>query len=223
MGLHAADYIAIIGIMDNKKNSLKSIVYQETLDGIIRGEYKANQIINEQELVTKFGFSKSPVREALIALCNEGILKNIPRYGYEVIRLTSKDAHEILHFRFILEGGLLLRCYKQITEEQIAELYRLDNLCNESAEDMWVHWEHNINFHLKLISYSDNTYAYHQLQKSMDILKRAYAQFYWDKWDAEYNPVDMRYHSKILSCIQSRHIDKALEYLELDLADFRSI
>ena len=34
-----------------QKNSLKSIVYQETLDGIIRGEYKANQIINEQELV----------------------------------------------------------------------------------------------------------------------------------------------------------------------------
>lgn len=209
--------------MNTEKSSLKSIVYQETLDGIIRGEYKANQIINEQELVAKFGFSKSPVREALIALCNEGVLRNIPRYGYEVIRLTSKDANEILRFRFILEGGLLKECYDRITSGDMEELYRLDNLCNASVDDMWVHWEHNINFHLKLISYSGNTYAYQQLQRSMDLLKRAYAQFYWDKWDAAYNPIDMRYHSAILSCIKKKDIDRALENLELDLKDFRSI
>lgn len=209
--------------MNKEKNSLKSIVYQETLDGIIRGEYKAGQIINEQELVTKFGYSKSPVREALISLCNEGILRNIPRYGYEVVRLTSKDVEEILRFRFLLEGGLLRGCHTDITAQQMDELYRLDNLCNESVKDMWVHWEHNMNFHLMLISCSGNSYAYQQLQKSMDILKRAYAQFYWDKWDEAYNPVDMRYHSKILSCIQSGDIGKALEYLELDLKDFRSI
>lgn len=93
-----------------QKNSLKSIVYQETLDGIIRGEYKANQIINEQELVEKFGFSKAPIREALLSLCNEGVLHNIPRYGYEVVRLTSEDAAFILRYRFHLEGGFLKDC-----------------------------------------------------------------------------------------------------------------
>ncbi|PNV62146.1 GntR family transcriptional regulator [Clostridium sp. chh4-2] len=209
--------------MNKEKNSLKSIVYQETLDGIIRGEYKANQIINEQELVAKFGFSKSPVREALISLCNEGVLHNIPRYGYEVVRLTSKDANEILRFRFILEGGMLRDCYDKITPDQIDELYRLDDLCNASVDDMWVHWEHNINFHLKLLSYSGNAYAYQQLQRSMDILKRAYAQFYWDKWDSAYNPIDMRYHRAILSCIKIKDIHGALKNLELDLKDFRSI
>ena len=63
--------------MNTEPNSLKSLVYQETLDGIISGAYKANQILNEKELVQKFGVSKSPVREALIALCNEGVLRNI--------------------------------------------------------------------------------------------------------------------------------------------------
>ena len=76
--------------MKKEKQSLKSIVYQETLDGIIRGEYKAGQIINEQELVQKFGYSKSPIREALIALCNDEILRSIPRYGYEIIRFTNE-------------------------------------------------------------------------------------------------------------------------------------
>lgn len=209
--------------MKKEKDSLKSIVYRQTLDGIIKGEYKANQIINEQELVEKFGFSKSPIREALIALCNEGVLRNIPRYGYEVIRLTSKDVHEILRFRFLLEGGLLRESYSLITEEKMEHLYQLDDLCNASVDDMWVHWDYNMSFHLCLLSYSGNAYAYQQLEKSMGILKRAYAQFYWDKWDAEYNPIDMRYHRDILACIKAKDIDGALQKLELDLQEFRSI
>lgn len=209
--------------MAQKKDSLKSIVYQETLNGIIQGEYKANQIINEQELVGKFGFSKAPVREALIALCNEGILRSIPRYGYEVVRISGTDVQEILRFRFLLEGGLLRENYISMTPEQLKALYEIDELCNTSVDNMWLHWDYNNQFHLKLLSYAGNSYAYQQLKRSLDILKRAYAQFYWDKWDAAYNPVDMRYHRKILSCIESREIDKALSYLELDLKDFRTI
>lgn len=209
--------------MTKEKSSLKSIVYQEMLDGIIRGEYKGNQIINEHELVTKFGFSKAPIREALIALCNEGVLRNIPRYGYEVVRLTSEDAAEILHFRFILESGMLRECYQKITATQLAELMRLDELCNASADDLWVHWEHNTNFHVCLLSCAGNTYAVSQLKRSMSILKRAYAQFYWDKWNKEYTPLDMRYHSHILTCIRNNDISGAVENLRLDLAEFRSI
>ena len=137
--------------MQKVRNSLKNIVYQETLDGIIRGEYKANQVINEQELVEKFGFSKSPVREALVSLCNEGVLRNIPRYGYEVVRLTRQDVDEMLAFRYILESGMLKKCYDTVTAAQLEELHRLDDMCNASVDDMWVHWEHNVEFHLKLL------------------------------------------------------------------------
>ena len=203
-----------------QKNSLKSIVYQETLDGIIRGEYKANQIINEQELVEKFGFSKAPIREALLSLCNEGVLHNSPRYGYEVVRLTSEDAAFILRYRFHLEGGFLKDCYQRISEEQLDELARLDDLCNETSDDLWVHWEHNTHFHLKLLSCAGNEYACQELQRSMDILKRAYAQVYWNRWNNLYNPMDMRYHKQILSCIRQKNISEALHYLELDLKDF---
>ncbi len=209
--------------MKKEKSSLKSIVYQETLDGIIRGEYKAGQILNEQELVEKFGFSKSPVREALIALCNEGVLRSIPRYGYEVIRLTGRDVEEILRYRLILERGLLQDGGQNITEEYLGELERLNTLCNASEDDMWVHWEHNMNFHLALVSCSGNQYAAAQLKKSMDILKRAYAQFYWDKWSDQFNPFDMKYHQNIITCLRNGDVEGAVEKLELDFQDFHSL
>lgn len=203
-----------------QKSSLKSIVYQETLDGIIRGEYKANQIINEQELVEKFGFSKAPIREALLALCNEGVLHNIPRYGYEVIRLTSEDVEQILRYRFHLEGGFLRDCYQKISDPQLVELTRLDELCNSSRHDVFVHWEHNANFHLTLISCAGNDYAFRELKRAMDILKRAYAQTHWNRRDALYNSCETRNHRQLISCIRSKNIEEALHILELDLKNF---
>lgn len=202
-----------------QKTSLKTIVYNAVLEGIFKDEYKPNQIINEQELVNKFGYSKSPVREALIALCSDGILKNIPRFGYEVVRLTRQDVEQILDYRFILEGGYLKACYTTITDEQYQHLEHLNTLCNE-ATDVWKHWEANVNFHLALLSCSNNQYAYDELKKSMNILKRAYAQFYWEKWSVVTQPTDVIHHVDILDCIRRNDIDSALIYLREDLSDF---
>ena len=202
-----------------QKTSLKTIVYNSVLEGIFKDEYKPNQIINEQELVNKFGYSKSPVREALIALCSDGILKNIPRFGYEVVRLTRQDVDQILVYRFILEGGYLTAYYNTITEEQYQRLEHLNTLCNEATE-VWEHWEANVNFHLGLLSCSNNQYAYDELKKSMNILKRAYAQFYWEKWNVVTQPTDVSHHVDILDCIRKKDIDRALAYLREDLSDF---
>ena len=55
-------------LMKKQQESLKNMVYQAILNGIFTDEYKPNQIINEQELVQKFGCSKTPIREALVTL-----------------------------------------------------------------------------------------------------------------------------------------------------------
>lgn len=204
--------------MKKTESSLKSIAYQKILDGIIRGEYQANQIINEQELVEKFGFSKSPIREALATLCNEGILRNLPRFGYEVVQLTRKDISETLDFRYIIEGGFLRESYRKITEEQLNRLYYLDELCKSPIDDAWIHWEHNANFHYTLLTYSGNEYACAQLKKSMDILKRAYVQLYRDKWGEALSK--RGYHDLMLNSIRMKDIDSALDYLRQELTDY---
>ena len=77
--------------MKKQQESLKNMVYQAILNGIFTDEYKPNQIINEQELVQKFGCSKTPIREALVTLCNEGILRSFPRFGYQVVSVSRED------------------------------------------------------------------------------------------------------------------------------------
>ena len=81
------------------RKNLKEIVYDSILESIYSSEFRPNEIITESGLIKKFGFSKSPVREALTALCHEGVLHNIPRCGYQVIAMTTEDV-EIVHMDF---------------------------------------------------------------------------------------------------------------------------
>ena len=146
--------------MKKQQESLKNMVYQAILNGIFTDEYKPNQIINEQELVQKFGCSKTPIREALVTLCNEGILRSFPRFGYQVVSVSREEAQNILDFRLVLEGGYLRQSIGNITEENLAELAEIDERCKQSTDSVWDHWEANTAFHLKLISFSGNAYAY---------------------------------------------------------------
>ena len=85
------------------------------MEDIYAGVHKPGDILNEGTLVAKYQCSKSPVREALIALCENHVLRNIPRSGYEVTRLTMEDIREMLEFRYCLEGGTLLKRGGRIT------------------------------------------------------------------------------------------------------------
>ena len=201
--------------------TIKDTVYQNIMNSIISSEYKPNDIITERELIEKYGCSKSPVRDALIALCNEKVLISHPRYGYEVVRLTGDDIRNILEFRFALEGFLLEKSFSSITSDDLNELRRLDELCEQTLkESMWTHWEANTQFHLKLASFSHNTYALEQLSAAMTRLKRAYAQFYWENWTTATPNNDVRFHENIIQELEHGNVQKCISYLKDDLNDF---
>ena len=204
------------------ENSIKDTIYHAVLEGILNCEYQPGQVINEKELTTRFECSKSPVREALVALCNDNVLRNIPRYGYEIIRLTREDIDEMMQVRYLLEGGMLIQNLSNIGPAQIEKLKQLDAAC-AVASDIWGHWECNENFHRQMMAFCRNDFAYHELDRILGRLKRAYAQFYWTKWDASLIPYDTKNHSQIISSIQQQDSNMLLGALKNDLEDFGNL
>ena len=106
--------------------SIKSQVYEGIMKDILDGVYKANDIINEKTLMEKYGVSKTPVREALVQLCSEGVLNNIPRFGYQLMAILPNQIMEIIEFRKIVELGALETCFPHLTSEQLSQLKRLN-------------------------------------------------------------------------------------------------
>lgn len=101
------------------KENLKEKVYQGIYDDVTNGIYKQNDILTESRLIEQYNVSKSPVREALIELCKDGILKNIPRMGYQVMPVTLKEVIDILELRADIETSGLRKAYPIINEKQL--------------------------------------------------------------------------------------------------------
>ncbi len=58
----------------------------------------------EQEVALALGMSRTPVREAMVRLSNEGLVEVIPRHGMRVLPMSATDMREIYEILTALEG-----------------------------------------------------------------------------------------------------------------------
>ena len=199
--------------------SLKRQIYDQMLNEILLGTYKPNIPFTEKELVEKYAVSKSPIREALIELCTEGVLRSIPRCGYEVIKIEDRDIKEAKEYRIILECGGLERYWNLIKDEDIERMQKTQDSGLHEI-DILAHWNRNSLFHLDLISCYNNSYMYKALEASLRLMTRAYVQFQWDKWRQTKFIGTSRNHRDVLDFIKKGDKESALKTLKLDIEGF---
>ncbi|WP_373232418.1 GntR family transcriptional regulator [Cohnella sp.] len=70
---------------------------------IINGTIKPNEVISENRIAADFGTSRSPVREALKTLSNEGLIR-LERMGAVVLGLSLQDIEELYDVRYLIES-----------------------------------------------------------------------------------------------------------------------
>ncbi|MAV82747.1 MAG: GntR family transcriptional regulator [Pelagibacteraceae bacterium] len=92
--------------------------------------------LDERQLSLKLGVSRTPIREAIARLEQEGIVKTIPRRGVFVNRKTKKDLIEIVSVWAGLEGYAAHLIIKNSTQEEIKKLekfcqYKKENVLSE--------------------------------------------------------------------------------------------
>ena len=83
--------------------SLNETAYRTIKGDIISCELRPGQEISEGVLVKRYGFSKAPLRSALMRLRQDGLVVLRGRQGNIVAPITIQDVHEIFQLRLILE------------------------------------------------------------------------------------------------------------------------
>jgi DNA-binding GntR family transcriptional regulator len=84
--------------------SLRQQVVEQIRTAIIEGRLKPNDHIVEAVLTQQLGVSRTPVREALILLEQDGLVVSYPHRGSYVRTFTAQDVHEIFSMRTALEN-----------------------------------------------------------------------------------------------------------------------
>ena len=97
-------------------------VYERLKRAIHRGELKPGERLVEQRLAKELGVSRTPIREALYRLEQDGLVEKIPHGGALVKDNTRDEVEEILGLRAVLEGYAAAQATKRKNEGLLREL-----------------------------------------------------------------------------------------------------
>ena len=101
---------------------LRDVVFQSLGEAILKGDLRPGERLMELQLAAKLGVSRTPIREAIRMLEQEGLAVTIPRKGAEVARMTEKDMEDVLQIREALDDLAVQVACDKITQEQLERL-----------------------------------------------------------------------------------------------------
>ena len=144
----------------NVPTVLKDRVYEALRAAISAMDIYADEEppkLDERRLAEDLGVSRTPIREALSRLEQEGLVQNIPRRGAFVVRKTKKEILEMICVWGALEGLAARMATVRASDEEIAELRQLFVTFKDS-EGTSAHIDEysskNITFHQAIIKLS---------------------------------------------------------------------
>jgi len=115
-------------------SNLSEKIYEILKNQVINEELKPGERLLDDKLASKFGVSRTPVREALTRLSSQGLVEIIPRSRMYVKRLNRKDVEEIYEIRRLLEGLATRQAAPVIDNKKLKQLSLLLDKAKRSLD-----------------------------------------------------------------------------------------
>ena len=187
--------------------SKATAVYDLLKQDVIRLRFRRDEIINEKALAERYQVSKTPVREALSVLVQEGYLKKIPRVGYLLREVTEEDYRKLIYLRFTLVKGVVLRIIRSCTEEEILSLR---DYCKEERISYQDFGGVNYDFHMAMARLTGNEYLAEEVRRIFQRTIRAPSVNLYQEVREEPH----RYHLQLIDAMRDRDVETALRLIE---------
>jgi len=141
----------------NSEPTFKTRIYATLKHAIANMEiYRTSEDtwLDERQLAEKLGVSRTPIREAIAMLEQQGFVKSIPRRGVMVLRKTKREVIEMIQVWAALEGMAARLVSLNASGKDIARLRKLFEEFNDSHKPSDYVGEYstaNLTFHQTLI------------------------------------------------------------------------
>lgn len=125
---------------------------------IIVGQLAPGTLHSVQALASRFGISRTPVREALIDLSKQGMVRFERNRGVRILETSVHDLEEILAIRLLLEPPATYRAVAQFTPAALRELeIEVDEMASATDRgDRFSFMRHDRGFHSIVLGMSGN-------------------------------------------------------------------
>ncbi len=144
---------ALKAIASRRARSLTAIVEKELERMIVGGELRSGERLNEQILAQRFGVSRGPIREAMRALEQAGLVSARLNQGFFVRQITPEEIGEIYEMRAVVYGYACARLAAHIDPSQLGQL--ADDVARMDAAivvgDAGAYYRLNLAFHDRIM------------------------------------------------------------------------
>ena len=214
------------------KKSLNDKAYEFIVHKLSSGEIKPGQKLSEPSLALACGVSRTPMREAVRRLIEEGVLYQIVKSGTYVTGFGAKEVSDAYEIRSVIESAMLAEAVEKLTKKDLAVLQDTCNRMHAAIESMRKSrmdimtgkpesdfLDADILFHLTLLRASGNSLA-------EKIIVNAYRrnQFFGThshQRTLEHVASAWKFHCEILKACQNRNPKLAVKWLRDHIARSR--
>lgn len=174
---------------------------------IISGTLKPGERVVQDAVARRYNTSRIPVREAMRALTNEGLLTYTPDVGSAVAPLDVGAVIEVYRIRESLEQVVVAEAVRNISNEQIDQLVRLLDRCEANQADHFAYLEHDRSFHFAIFEASNLPRFVRIIHRLWDTT-RQFRALYMDQIEDSIGFSDTE-HRMILDAIERRSPEDA--------------
>ena len=197
---------------------LRDVVFNTLREAILKGDLKPGERLMELQLASKLGVSRTPIREAIRMLEQEGLAVTTPRKGAEVAKMTLKDMDDVLEIRDALDELAVRIACQKISDEQLRQLEDMKELFEKSTQTGNVKKiaEADVTFHDVIYEATGNP-------KLVTLLNNLREQVY--RYRVEYikdpknYPTLIAEHEAILESLKNRDVKNAVEAMHVHVAN----
>ena len=143
----------------HEKRRLADEAYAQILAAILNEEIGAKDRLVQEKLAAELQISRTPVREALLRLEQDGVLVSSPRGGFMLHRMTEEEVRELYQARAAIEGQAARIVAARRDAARIAQLRKV--IAREEkieTRTLQAYFEANRNIHRAVVELSDNRY-----------------------------------------------------------------
>lgn len=129
-------------------------MYERIRAEILACVLKPGSLVQENDLALRYEVSKSPVRDALLRLQEQGLVDVLPRRGYRIKPISVADAAEMYEMRAVLERACIARAVEHASGEVLSGLDRFRKSGKTPDLPSWI--AYNRAFHVAVAEAGGN-------------------------------------------------------------------
>ena len=190
--------------------NLSARVYNQIKHLILCNEIMPGQKLHHQELSERLGVSRTPVREALTRLVQEGYVSFLPNRGFTCKEIRIQEAEELYDLREALEAFAVEKAIAKLTAASLDQLRKKMNSYGRDVQKRFTRERlvYDQDVHMQIIQLAENETLTNTLSHVFEriVLKR--------RTDGLYDPARgltaHEEHMRLLDAMQQRNVSAAV-------------